>query len=396
MKKVIVRGPALSISGYGEHMRFVLRALKSRTDEFDIYLLNTPWGVSSWKSEDDEERNWIDSLIKKTIQAGPSLDADLSIQVTVPNEWKKICKKNIGITAGIETDRISDSWILPTYNVDKIIVPSEHAKRGILSAKTNIKNPMSGEKSKEIGVETPIDIVSFPFRNIEEEEIELDLGSSKFNFLTVAQVSPRKNVETTINAFISEFHDESDVGLILKINIANNSHMDRESVKKALQVLKEQWPNKKCQIHLLHGNLTDSEMRGLYKHKKVSCYVTSSHGEGFALPVFEAASSGLPIIAPQWGGYTDYTTIDSVSHIVGVDYKIGPVQKEAIWDGVIEKGANWCFTDINSLRFKMREVYNNTSRFYDNSQKLFEHILNNYSEIVQNVKLIDSIKEVII
>jgi hypothetical protein len=47
---------------------------------------------------------------------------------------------------------------------------------------------MSNEESKEVGVETPIDVVSFPFRNIKEEEIELDLGSSKFNFLLFLQI----------------------------------------------------------------------------------------------------------------------------------------------------------------------------------------------------------------
>ena len=38
MKKVLVRGPILSRSGYGEHARFVYRILKSREDLFDIYI----------------------------------------------------------------------------------------------------------------------------------------------------------------------------------------------------------------------------------------------------------------------------------------------------------------------------------------------------------------------
>ena len=41
-QKVLVRGPALSQSGYGEHARFVLRALKTREDVFDIFLENFP------------------------------------------------------------------------------------------------------------------------------------------------------------------------------------------------------------------------------------------------------------------------------------------------------------------------------------------------------------------
>ena len=39
MKKVIVKGPALSRSGYGEQTRFAIQALRSRPELFDIYIL---------------------------------------------------------------------------------------------------------------------------------------------------------------------------------------------------------------------------------------------------------------------------------------------------------------------------------------------------------------------
>ena len=65
MKKVLVRGPALSRSGYGEHARYVLRALRS-SEDVDLYLVNTNWGETSWLFEDNEERKWIDSLLMKT------------------------------------------------------------------------------------------------------------------------------------------------------------------------------------------------------------------------------------------------------------------------------------------------------------------------------------------
>ena len=58
MKKIIVKGPALSQTGYGEQTRFALRALRSRPDLFDIYLLNLEWGKSNHLIEDDEEHAW--------------------------------------------------------------------------------------------------------------------------------------------------------------------------------------------------------------------------------------------------------------------------------------------------------------------------------------------------
>ena len=51
-KKIFVRGPVLSQSGYGEQSRFALRALKSREDLFDIYIQPIAWGKTGM------DRDW--------------------------------------------------------------------------------------------------------------------------------------------------------------------------------------------------------------------------------------------------------------------------------------------------------------------------------------------------
>ena len=55
-QKVIISGPALSQTGYGEQCRFALRSLRSRDDLFDLYLLNTNWGGSNQVTGDTEEK----------------------------------------------------------------------------------------------------------------------------------------------------------------------------------------------------------------------------------------------------------------------------------------------------------------------------------------------------
>ena len=60
MKRVLIKAPMLSRSGYGEHARFVLRALRSREELFDIYILNIRWGDTGWIWENNEERQFID------------------------------------------------------------------------------------------------------------------------------------------------------------------------------------------------------------------------------------------------------------------------------------------------------------------------------------------------
>ena len=111
-RKIIVRGPVLSQSGYGEQSRFALRCLRAHEDKFDIYIVPVGWGQTGWISGDSEERRWIDFIINKTNHYLSNKGTfDLSLQITIPNEWDKLAPINIGYTAGIESDKIDPSWI---------------------------------------------------------------------------------------------------------------------------------------------------------------------------------------------------------------------------------------------------------------------------------------------
>jgi len=88
MTKVLVRGPVLTRSGYGEHVRFILRSLKQLEDKIDLYVIPLGWGHTGWVVDKDDERTWLDQTIEKTTlfinqskQAGIPLDFDISIQV---------------------------------------------------------------------------------------------------------------------------------------------------------------------------------------------------------------------------------------------------------------------------------------------------------------------------
>ena len=392
MKKVIVRGPALSRSGYGEHTRFLLRSLKDSKD-FDLYLVNTPWGTTSWIYDDNKERQWIDSLLMKTLGVNKEEKFDLSLQVTIPNEWQRMAEKNIGITAGIETDKISDAWLQSSTMVDKIIVPSKHSKDSFLNNKKELTSP-DGEKTIEITCQTPIDVVPYPFRDIKPENLKLNLKTG-FNFLTVAQISPRKNIEASLLAFLEEFQNEEEVGYVIKVNIKNNCLIDKNHTESSIQSLLESYPDRKCKVYLLHGNMSDEEIAGLYTDDSIDGYVSTSHGEGFGLPIFEACGHGLPVIAPSWSGYTDFTMKKGKSQILDVDYELHEIQEQALWEGVIEADSKWCYVDLANVRSQMRELYNNAETHKENANKLKETIRKKYTTKQQYKKMVKSIKEIL-
>ena len=225
--KILLIAPILTRSGYGEQARFALRALLSRDDLYDVYIQPLRWGDTSWISEETEEKVLINKLIHKTIafiQQGGQFDA--SLQVTIPNEWKLAAPINIGYTAGIESNKTHHSWIQAVNQMNQVIVVSNHAKDVF---ETTTYTGVDEATNQEVFLKTTTDIqvVNYPTKHFDNlEPLNLDL-KTKFNFLSVAQWGPRKNLTNMINWFIQEFKDE-DVGLVLKTNRAKNCLMDRD------------------------------------------------------------------------------------------------------------------------------------------------------------------------
>jgi len=373
MARIIVRGPALSQSGYGEHCRSVLNSLKS--SGHDIYLINVGWGETGWVFEDNEERRWIDSLILKTAQTD-NTEFDLSVQVQLPIEWQKLADKNIGVTAGVESTSAPQEWKDACKNMDVVIVPSQHAA-----------NSLSSDN---------VQVIGFPVRTSKGKvkNLELELSTEK-NFISVAQWSPRKNIEQVISSFVQEFMLE-DVGLILKLALKNGSEIDRHYTLDRIKTFIGAAPaSMKCKVYLLHGSMTQTEMLSLYKQENIIGYVTSSHGEGFGLPAFEAACSGLPLIAPNWGGLTEFSSSGDEVLINEVEYTVSELEDWHVWAGVLEAGTEWCYPDAVSLREQMRSVYNNREVAINNAGKLKKHLSKKFANKKIEIKYNNIINQVL-
>ena len=358
-KKIFVRAPCLSQSGYGEQSRFALRALKSREDLFDIYIQPIPWGHTGWIWKDDEFRQWMDEKILKTqlmIQKGDApLNPDISLQITIPNEFEKMCKVNIGYTAGMETTMVAPVWLQKGNDMDKILVVSEHAKTTYEGTVAQAEDPRNPGVQFPYKLETPVEVVGEITPTADPEEIpNLDL-TCEFNFLLVSQWGPRKNLPNSIKWWVEEFIDQ-DVGLILKGNLKNNSIMDHKRCMDMLQNILREYPDRKCKVHLLHGDLTRGQMTYLYNHEKVKALIGVAHGEGFGLPMFEAAREGLPVITHGWSGQADFLNHEGKGYFQKVNYTISPVQPEAVWENVIPKESQWAYIDQGSYKMVLRKT----------------------------------------
>lgn len=406
--KVLLTAPLLTLSGYGEQGRFAFRALMSRQDKFDVYIKPLNWGQCGWLHEDNEERRMIDEILKKTIMHEANGGTfDVSVQCTIPNEWSKIAPINIGYTAGIETTRVAPEWLQASNeNVDRIIVVSDHSKHVFESTKYEMRHPDTNSLHGELGLQVPIDSVNYPVKKFEPvPEVANYKFGTKFNILCVAQMGPRKNLEATIGCFIDEFKDDADVGLVVKTFAKNNSLIDREETSVLLKRLLSNAPEHKCKVHLLHGALSDAEMNSLYTNRSIKGLITLTHGEGFGLPIFEAAYNGVPVIAPAWSGHMDFLMAPSsvrkkgerrqTPHMLQVDYTLGPIPQEVVWEGVITESSMWCNPDLSSARKQMRNLKEDYKRHKTKATKLKKHIHNNFTEQKMYGEFVSSVEAAI-
>jgi len=399
MKTVLVKGPALSRSGYGEQTRFALRALRAHEDRFNILLINIAWGKSGWINDNSEERDWLDHLLQKTQEhINRQLPIDIALQVTIPNEWEKMAPINVGYTAGIETTKVAPQWIEKSGLMDRIITISNHSKDVYNNTEYQGTVEQTGEQVL-VKNKTPIEVVNYPVKDLSQDEIDIDLDYD-FNFLTVAQMGPRKNIPNTVKWFMEEFHDD-EVGLIVKTNIANCSSIDQLHTHNSLLNAVKQFPEAKCKVYLLHGDLSLQQMNFLYAHPKVKAYVTHTHGEGFGIPIFEAAYHGVPVIAPSWSGQNDflYAPVKSGKQkkaklrplFCKVSYTLEQVSPEAVWNGVVQQDAQWCCPTEKSAKSTMRTVFTDYAKYLSMAKKLKNHVIENFTREQQYAKFANAV-----
>lgn len=396
LKKVLIKGPILSRSGYGEQSRFALRSLRSRPDLFDIYIVNIAWGGTGQITNIDEETNFINEcLIKTQLHVQQKGQFDISLQVTVPNEFEKIAPVNIGYTAGIETTKVAPQWIQKSNdNVDKLIVVSNHSKNVFEQTTYDVKD-QNGNEVKGWGLSVPVEAVNYPVREFEPEEVNIDFKTDK-NFLVVSQWGPRKNLENTIKWFVETFRDEEDIGLVLKTNTASDSVMDRELTQKRLELLLKAFGERKCSVYLIHGEVSPGNLAWLYEHPTMKALINIGHGEGYGLPLFEAAYHGLPLITTAWSGQMDFICKPNkkgkqVPRIVRVDYDVNEVQKSAVWNGVIQADSKWAFARENSYKRALTECLEKETHYRNEAEGLKNYIRENFTDEKVYADFVDNV-----
>ena len=116
-----------------------------------------------------------------------------------------------------------------------------------------------------------------------------------FRFLTVAMLTPKKNVGTLIQAFARSFRGQEEVRLEIGGDGTERTSLEKLVAKEGLD----------SQIHFL-GMLTRNQVRQAMW--RANCFVLPSQVETFGVVLIEAMSTGLPVIATKCGGPEDFVS----------------------------------------------------------------------------------------
>ena len=165
-----------------------------------------------------------------------------------------------------------------------------------------------------------------------------------YRFLAVGKWEPRKNLGALVRAFVREFLAVEPVELVLH---CHNMYTNADVAEEIRKLLPEQHPR-----IVISPWCAWDDMPDLYRG--CDAFVLPSRSEGWGLPIYEAMSSGLPVIT------TDYSAPREHIH-KGVAYPISITGLVAINDSVSFHGDSglWAEPDNYQLQSLMRHVYTN-------------------------------------
>jgi glycosyltransferase involved in cell wall biosynthesis len=252
-----------------------------------------------------------------------------------------------------ETDRLPSGWVDRLNAMDYVWVPTAFHRTIFIDGGV--------EPQKVVVIPEPVDTEFFsPSHAATSKPFVFPLEDPSrprpFRFLSIFKFEERKAWTVLLEAFLREFaQEESTAGdqevALYILTAAYHSAADfQERIDTFLDMLAwDARPKHLPPVRLIQSGVPSDRMPALYDG--ADAFVLPSRGEGWGRPHVEAMSMGLPLIATEWSGPSEYMTHEN-------SYPLRHDSLVTIADGAFA-GHRWAQPSVSHLRELMREVVNN-------------------------------------
>ena len=108
----------------------------------------------------------------------------------------------------------------------------------------------------------------------------------------------------------------------------------------------------------------------------IKSMVSFTRGEGYGLPLIDAAASGLPVLATNWSGHLEFL---SKGHFSKVEYDLVPVSDKKIDGAIFVQGARWAQVREADAKKRMRKTVESYAKPKEWANELANVIREKYS-----------------
>lgn len=382
----VIYAPVDTYSGYGARARDFAKALINlKKDEWQIEIVGCRWGNTPQKFlQEQKEWTWLSEYLSQSNQL--TRQPDYMIWITVPNEFQKIGKYNIGVTAGIETTVCDPSWIEGCNRMDKVLVSSQHSKHVFEMSKFEQRDQNTNQIVNLIELRTPVEVLfegadCDVFKKLEEDQLDntfdkLDNISEDFCYLFVGHWMQgdlghdRKNVGLLVRSFYETFKGKPNKpALILKTAGVGSSYLDRHDIMSRISKIRESIKGTDLPtVYLLHGEFSDEQINQLYNHPKVKAMVSLTKGEGFGRPLLEFSLTKKPIITTGWSGHIDFLDPE---HTILLGGELEDVHPSALVPNTIIQGSKWFSVNLHEIPNALTVVQKEYDKYLNKAKRQY-------------------------